>query len=102
MESTTKTVLMLIVRRAVSAVGVFLVAHAMLASGDQSAFVEMASGIAVAGLELGVEWWRKTGMVMVSAQVARIKGIPLPHEEPIAISPGNKPGTLVELKSKAA
>lgn len=102
MESTTKTVLMMLARRGVSALGVFLVAHSALAAGDQPAFVEMGAGIAVAGAEFALEWWRKSGMVMISAQVARLKSIPMPQEAPKIVAPAVGSAPAVEVKSTAA
>lgn len=108
MNPDVKTFLMLLVRRGVTALGVFLISKAALDPSMQGQFVEIGTGLVLAGAEFGLEWWRKTGMVLISSQLARAKGIPLPHEEPhppvvvpAAIN-DNSPVVTVPVQSKAA
>lgn len=78
--NTTKMVLMLFARRAATTLATALIAHGAVAADQNAALVEILAGMLVWGAEFGLEWWRKTGMVMVSAQLARLKGIPLPAD----------------------
>lgn len=86
-NTTTRTVLLLLARRAASGAAAILVAHGAVNSGDPnlSGFTEVVAGCLVWAAEFGVEWWRKSGMVLVSKQVARMKGIPLPGQVPIVV-----------------
>lgn len=108
-NSTTKTVLMLIARRGAVLIGGALVTHGVVAAGDPNlaGFTEVVAGALVVMAEFGIEWWRKTGMVMISAQLARAKGIPLPAESKATVprlvsTPDGSPLPVVEVKSAAA
>lgn len=86
-KDTIKGIFMLLARRAATTLAAILVAHGAVDAGQQGASVEIITGIIVWLGEIGLEWWRKFGMVLVSKQVAKMKGIPLPHQDPVIARP---------------
>jgi hypothetical protein len=71
---------------------------------NMAGFTAIVSGILMMGSEMFLAWWRKKGMVMISAALARYKGIPLPHEEPhpptTVVTPAGP--TVIQVKSVTA
>lgn len=70
MGDTTKTLLALFARRAFTAAGVWLVSKGLI-QGDPSGFV----GACMVLAEIAYEGWNRYGMVLVNAQLAKLKGV---------------------------
>lgn len=83
-DTTWKSVAMLIARRIAAWCAAALVAHGLATSGDPglSGFTEVVAGALVGASEFLLEWYRNSGKVMITAQLARVKGIPLPQHTP--------------------
>lgn len=103
-QTAIKMILGLVARRAATSLAAILVASGAVASDDQTKAITVFAGIIIWAAEFAIEWWRKSGMVMVSAQLARVKGIPLPHDTPAVpvVLPSVTTGRPVEVVSKSA
>ena len=62
-----------IARHAATAAGVWLAGHQLLASSDESSFINMAAGILLAAAGMGWSWWQKSGQAQVAAELAKWK-----------------------------
>lgn len=91
MNDATKTLLALFARRAFTAAGVWLASKGLI-QGDPSGFV----GACMVLAEVAYEGWNRYGMVLVNAQLAKLKGVH-PAQMPAPPAPPASPAVKAML-----